>query len=117
MHERSIIAALLQQVAQIQEEHAPATVTEIALEVGPLSGAEPELLQSAFIEMGESDVQLVIHEIPLQVRCLSCNEVSSMVQFVCICPRCQSIDLQIIGGDTLRLLHVTMTESVQGLQS
>jgi Zn finger protein HypA/HybF involved in hydrogenase expression len=40
-----------------------------------------------------------------------------MEQFQSICPLCQSTDLQIIGGDTFRLLHVTLNELPLGVTS
>jgi hydrogenase nickel incorporation protein HypA/HybF len=114
MHERSLILALLKHVAQIQSLHDGAAVSEIAVELGPLSGVEPELLRSAYESLAEPGAKLVIHEVPLEVRCLACRTCNSMQTFESICPQCQSTDLQIIGGDTFRLLHVTLNELPSG---
>lgn len=117
MHERSLILAILKHVAQIQSLHDGAAVTEIAVELGPLSGVEPALLRSAFESIAESGVKLIIAEVPLEVRCLTCGSCSSMQRFESICPHCLSTDLQIIGGDAFRLLHVTLNELPSGVTS
>ncbi|HMP17422.1 MAG TPA: hydrogenase maturation nickel metallochaperone HypA, partial [Gemmatales bacterium] len=67
MHERSLIQALLAQVACLQAEHEGSTVQEIAVAVGPLSGVEPELLEMAFQELSNDDARLVIERVPLSV--------------------------------------------------
>lgn len=108
MHERSLVTALLKQVAQIQSEHGAAAVREIVVEVGPLSGVEPELLNSAYADLVKSDAQLVIKRVPLTVYCLWCRFTSSLDRFQSVCPCCQSMDLQMTGGDAFRLLHVTL---------
>lgn len=114
MHERSLTASLLKQVAQIQAKHAQSVVSEVVVEVGPLSGVEPELLQSAFSEMRSSGMQLRIQQVLMKVHCLSCGNESYLKSLVFYCPICQSAELQIIGGDALRLLYVTMAEPEQG---
>ncbi len=115
MHERSLIRSLLEHVAQIQNLHEGATVSEITVELGPLSGVEPELLRSAYGAIADSNTKLIIHEVPLEVRCLACESCSSMLRFQSICPLCQSTELQIIGGDAFRLLHVTLNEFPQAV--
>lgn len=114
MHERSLILALLKHVAQIQSLHDGAAVSEIMVELGPLSGVEPELLHSAYGALADTNAKLIIDEVPLDVRCLTCRSRSCMKTFESICPICQSTELQIIGGDTFRLLHVTLNALPSG---
>jgi hydrogenase nickel incorporation protein HypA/HybF len=117
MHERSLILALLQHVAQIQSQYDGAAVTEIAVELGPLSGVEPALLRSAYEAIADPGGRLVIHEVPMEVRCLACEACTSMLRFQSICPQCHSTELQVIGGDAFRLLHVTLNDLPRGVTS
>lgn len=114
MHERSLVAALLKQVADIQQQYGQAPVREIVVEVGPLSGVEPMLLQSAFQDLSPRDVLLMIETTPLVARCLNCLQMLTMERFMSQCSLCQSTDLQIISGDEYRLLRVTLDEALLG---
>lgn len=115
MHERSLMVALLKQVSRIQADHDSAVVEEIAIEVGVLSGVEAILLQSAFGEFAEMypGARLLANEVPVTAICQDCGQRMSMVRFVSLCPKCQSPKLQITGGDTFRLLHVTLKDHSQ----
>ena len=115
MHERSLMLALLKQVARIQTEHDGAAVEEIAIEVGALSGVEPVLLQSAFAELAESihDARLLMNVVPVTAICQDCSQRMTMERFLSRCSQCQSPNVQITSGDTFRLLHVTLKDKSQ----
>lgn len=116
MHERSLMLALLNQVARIQAEHEGAVVEEIAVEVGALSGVEPILLKSAFAEFAESypGTALLMNEVPVTAICQDCGQTMTMERFLSRCSICQSTSVQITGGDTFRLLHVTLKDKPPG---
>lgn len=115
MHERSLMLALLKQVARIQADHPGAVVEDIAVEVGALSGVEPALLRSAFSERADSypGATLLMHEVPVTAICQECSRKITMDRFLSCCPGCQSTRVQVIAGDTFRLLHVTLRENLQ----
>ena len=48
MHELSVCQSIIDQVTRVAEQHQGSQVEKIYLQVGPLSGVEPKLLQSAF---------------------------------------------------------------------
>jgi hydrogenase nickel incorporation protein HypA/HybF len=116
MHERSLIAALLKQVGRIQVEQGGGLVTEIAVEVGPLSGVEPALLKSAFDEMSAEfpNSMFIVNEVAITALCQVCGQTNTMDRFRSQCSKCHSVKLQITGGDTFRLLHVTLHEHLSG---
>ena len=68
MHEQSLIKSLLTQVEQICRQHDSERVTEVRIEVGPLTGVEPLLLLSAFDLLTPQSVaagaRLVIDKVP-----------------------------------------------------
>ena len=119
MHERSLLLALLKQVSQIMADHGGAEVEEIAVEVGALSGVEATLLRSAFIEFAKSlpGATLKVNEVPITAICQDCIRTITMERFLSLCPACQSSRVQITGGDTFRLLHVTLKDNTNGCQS
>ena len=111
MHELSLVRSLLRQVEQVRAEHGGLTVETILIEVGPLSGVEPLLVESAFqqiqAECGLPQASLVVAEVPLTALCEHCGEVA--VDPVRIdCPSCGNRDVRIVGGDSVRLESVTL---------
>jgi hydrogenase nickel incorporation protein HypA/HybF len=116
MHEVSLVRALLSQVGQIVDQHNATTATGIDLEIGPLSGVEVTLVQTAFVELVEgtrfAGATLSIQEVPLAIECLECGCESNLPGFVFRCVECDSGRVQVIRGDELRLLSVTVEEPV-----
>ena len=112
MHERSLLMALLRQVNRIQAENHAAAVVEIAVEAGPLSGVEPDLLSSAFTEFAPQypQARLTINVVPVTALCQSCHETWTVQRFASACPACYSTRVQITGGDAFQLLSVTLRD-------
>lgn len=112
MHEDSLIRTVLRQVADLMHQHGAVAVEEIELETGPLSNAEPLLLQSAFErlshENGMRHAQLVIRTVDLEVRCESCGHQTQLTSFDFQCRQCHSRAVRVIRGDQIRLLSVRM---------
>jgi hydrogenase nickel incorporation protein HypA/HybF len=111
MHESSLVRTLLRQVEAICIRHGGLAVDEICIEIGPLSGVEPLLVRSAFLELapgwGMHGSRLVIEEVPLSARCPLCEVVE--VNVGCIrCPHCGSQNVRIVSGDEVRLQAVTI---------
>jgi hydrogenase nickel incorporation protein HypA/HybF len=101
--------SLLSQVEKIRSQHGGLEVDEIHVEVGPLSGVEPALFQSAFeqtaADYGMSDAHIIVVEVPLTAHCHSCGTVA-VEQVRIRCPTCGNDDVQIVGGDEVRLQSV-----------
>ena len=112
MHEESLIRSLLRQVEELARQHHAIAVEEIEVEVGPLSGVEPLLLQDAFerltVEFSWPLVELSVVQVGLDVLCKSCRSESQLQDFHFICLECGSTSLQILRGDAFRLLNVRM---------
>ena len=54
MHELSVCLALMQQVERVCREHSARRVALIRLQVGPLSGVEPPLLERARVRLRQA---------------------------------------------------------------
>lgn len=111
MHERSLVKTLLKQVEEILRQHDAEQVTEVRVEVGPLSGVEPLLLSTAFEQLAPKSTaagaSLVIDEVALLGDCKSCGCEFEVNDFVFRCPTCGG-NVRVIRGDELQLVSVTL---------
>lgn len=112
MHELSICQSLLKQVNNIAIEHHASVVDTIFLQVGPLSGVESELLQTAFPFASANTVaeqaELIISPVPIRVRCRSCFAESEASINRLVCGLCGDWHTELTGGDELLLERVEM---------
>ena len=103
--------ALLRQVEELRLDHGAGNVTEVRVEVGPLSGVEPLLLATAFEQLVSastlSEAKLVIDEVPLQATCESCDCQFEVQRFVFRCPTCGQ-NVRVIRGDQFQLVSVSL---------
>ena len=107
MHEQSLVRALLEQASDVCRQHGATAVTEIRVEVGPLSGVEPLLLTSAFEQLAPVSAALVIDQVALSARCLVCHHEFEISDFVFRCPTCDG-NVKIIRGDNIQLVSVSL---------
>ena len=112
MHELSVCQALLGQVAEIAQRRGASVVERITIEVGPLSGIEPELLASAFaiLRAGSCAAQALLSIEPTRVTisCVGCGAQSPAEPNRLVCAVCGGFRTRIIAGDELRLRRVEL---------
>ena len=112
MHELAICRGIISQVSAIAAEHNAQQVDRIYLKIGPLSGVEPDLLRSAFpiasARSVASRATLVIHSLPVRVRCKSCNSESEVSINKMLCSQCGDWQTELISGDELLLERVEL---------
>ena len=113
MHEQSLILALLKQVEEVRRDNNAESVTEVHVEVGPMSGVEPLLLTSAFETLKPNsvarDAELKISHVPLTACCQSCRDEFEVSNFVFRCPACRG-NVKITGGDKFMLVSVSLSD-------
>lgn len=111
MHEATLAKALLQQATRMAEDHGGALL-EVRVQVGPLAGVEPMLLESAFIQRvadaGGLLPRLVIDPTSLLIQCRDCDTESELAGFDFHCPCCKSRSVRVVRGDELQLVSVTI---------
>ncbi len=116
MHEASLVRTLLHKVSDLLTEHQGDCVETITVELGPLSGVEPLLVQSAFEQLAPQSpvagAQLVINEVALGAKCRQCHVDFEVQRFKFLCPTCGSNDVQVVRGDEFRLLSITIKQSL-----
>ena len=107
MHEMS----LCERVLQIMEEQARtqgfSRVRRIRLEIGTLSGVELEAMRFGFDVVTRETLAdgavLEIIELPGRAWCLSCCSPVTVDRRYDPCPECGGYQLQVTGGDELRI--------------
>ena len=114
MHELSICQSMLRIVDKAMEEHPGARLERIYVDVGLGSTVEPSLLKEAFvIATSGSDyegAELVVNEIPLVGRCLSCDGSFEYRELALGCPACGSTRVKIESGLELTVKELEIAE-------
>lgn len=114
MHEFSLVASLMSQAIAVAAEHGGLPIDEIRIEIGPLSGVEPILVQDAFARLAAdrqlTGARLAIDEVPLQCQCEQCDGGFVLEDFHFQCPTCGTPRVRVLSGDAVRLMSVTLRE-------
>ena len=108
MHEFSICQSMIKQVDAIAHEHGSKSVQLIQLQIGPLSGIDASLLKHSFPIASTGTVaegaELLIEQLPVNIRCLNCGKESHVEINKLVCQYCHHTDTQLLSGDEM-LLH------------
>ena len=105
MHELSLACSLIEEAEKVIEAEHAARATCVTVGIGKLSGVEIEAFEFAF-PMAAKDTrlenaELVIHDLPITVRCRSCGKESNPDFPRCVCTFCESDDIELLGGREL----------------
>lgn len=112
MHELSVCQGLMRQVQQVAQENEATAVTRISLQVGALSGVEPDLLRQAYRIAREGtlaeDAELVVETGPTRVRCRECGSSGQVPPNRLVCPHCGDWRVQVTEGEELLLMSLEL---------
>ncbi len=107
MHEMSICEGILQVLEEQARSQNFQRIKTVWLEIGPLSGVELDALRFGFdVVMRDSladGCKLEIIETQGQAWCLQCAKTVNVSQRFDACPDCGSYQLQVTGGDEMRI--------------
>lgn len=113
MHELSVCLSLLQQLESIARQHEAASIDQVFLKVGPLSGVEPELLRKAYPLAVAGTVaegaELFIEYGEVVVTCTECGAESPAQPNRLLCAACGDYRTRLISGDEMILERVELT--------
>ena len=115
MHEMGIALEIINiATASIPEDVKDARVARVNLMVGKLSAVVPDSLRFCFEVAGKdtalADAELVIEEIPVQIRCQACRTDWTADTPVFRCPTCDSGLVQIVSGRELDIRSIEIEE-------
>ena len=112
MHELSIVASLFEILEEKAKEKKAEKIVSVTLKVGALSGVIPEFLETAFNiykkDTIASESKLKIEEVPLKIKCQQCGTEIVKDDFVFICEKCDSRELETLSGTELLLEKMEM---------
>ena len=112
MHELSIAEALVSQLKDVARDQSATHVLALTVDVGPLSGLDPEALQFAFPMAAEDTVAagatLHIQKTEAELECRGCKRRSRPTFPIFACSHCGSTDVEVHGGRELLLKSVEL---------
>ena len=112
MHELSLCEDLMDQVMAIAKTHHAEKVVCITVSIGPLSGIEPLLLESAFLISRAGTLaegaEFVTETLPIRVLCHDCGAESEATVNNLLCGRCAGYNTNLVSGDELILTRVEL---------
>ena len=115
MHELSVCLALLDKVMSIAEERDALRITRIELTVGPLSGIEIDLLETAWPIASAGTLadgaDFVVEATAVTVRCDVCEKESSAHSNRLVCGHCGAHQTRVVTGEEMILQRVELETS------
>lgn len=112
MHELSLVSEILRLCEEQAKKQSAKRVHEIRLKVGILSGVEPELLKRAFESLSVGSMvqgaALILEPQGLVLACESCHKESEARELSLRCPKCGSLQTQILAGEDLLLSTIVL---------
>jgi hydrogenase nickel incorporation protein HypA/HybF len=107
MHEMSLCEGIVQILEVNAARQGFARVKTVWLEIGALSGVEPEAMRFGFDAVTRGTLAeragLEIVEVPGEAWCLQCAKTVAVQQRFDACPDCGSYQLQVTGGEQMRI--------------
>jgi hydrogenase nickel incorporation protein HypA/HybF len=105
VHELSLVASVFEVLEEKAREHGAARVTKVVLDVGIMSGAVPDLIESAFEAYKRGTLaagaRLEIVVVPMKVRCPDCGGETVREDADFSCAGCGSRRVEIVEGRDL----------------
>lgn len=115
MHELAICQALIDQVTDVATSNGARRVCGITLDVGPLSGVVPDLLENAFGIASAGTVadgaSLTINHAPVRIWCRTCRTESDAQVNRLVCAACGDWRTELRSGDELLLRSVVLEDA------
>ena len=110
MHEMALATSVLQIVEDTAHRHGAGRVSAVRLEIGRLSHVEPEALRFSFDLVTRDSLadgaRLEIVVTAGTAWCMRCSDSVALERFGDPCPCCGSYQLQVTGGDEMRVKDI-----------
>ena len=111
MHELGLLYQTAETATRYAEENGIEEVRSIALEIGQLSGALPDLFTELFPMIAKRYPRLKNAELQLTMvqgegLCMECRCLYNVMRQEGVCPRCGSRVKTVLGGRDVRLMNI-----------
>ncbi len=112
MHELSIAREIIEIVEAEVARLNLTRVETVNIRLGALTGVNPDALAFSFeasvVDTSLDGARLVIEKVPIKGRCRTCQAGFEVEEFVFLCPKCASGDLEITSGEELDINHLVV---------
>ncbi len=110
MHEMSLCESIVQTLQEQAKAHTFSRVKTVWLEIGPLAAVEPEAMMFCFDAVSRGTIaenaRLEIVLTAVTAWCLPCGKSVAIAQRFDSCPDCGSHQLQVTGGEELKIMKM-----------
>jgi hydrogenase nickel incorporation protein HypA/HybF len=110
MHEMSLAESVREIVDETARANGARRVAAVRLEIGALAQVEVDALRFAFevVKRGSlaDTARLEIVEVDGKAWCMRCSHAVAIARRGDACPRCDSHQLQVTGGDRMRVMDI-----------
>ncbi len=110
MHEMSLAESVREIVEETARSNGAGRVTAVRLEIGRLAQVEIEAMRFAFdvVKRGSlaDAARLEIVETDGSAWCMRCSAAVAIARRGDACPKCDSYQLQVTGGDRMRVMDI-----------
>jgi hydrogenase nickel incorporation protein HypA/HybF len=110
MHEMSLAESVREIVDETARSNGAHRVAAVRLEIGKLAQVEIEAMRFAFDVVMRGSLadtaRLEIVETDGTAWCMRCSEPVLIARRGDACPRCDSFQLQVTGGDRMRVINI-----------
>jgi hydrogenase nickel incorporation protein HypA/HybF len=110
MHEMALTESIVQAIEEGAGQHGYSTVTGVWVEVGALAGVEVEALRFCFDAVARGTLaegaRFEIVATTGEAWCVPCGKTVAIAQKFAPCPECGGHQLQITGGEELRITEL-----------
>ena len=114
MHEYSLAVEVIKVAEQVAEQKKAASVDEITIEVGNMSGVEADVFESVLGMLAESSIlekaKLNIIRLKGMGECIACKKDFEMDKRMDTCPECHAFPAEIRGGKEFRVVSLLIEE-------
>lgn len=121
MHEMSLAESVREIVEQTARANGARRVTAVKLEIGKLSQVEVRAMEFAFEVVMQGSIaqgsRLEVVETDGTAWCMPCGRSVVLTRRGDGCPRCQSYQLQVTGGDRMRVVDIEIQSEPEGESS
>ncbi len=125
MHEFSTAKGIIDTILKVAEEHGAKRITEVNLEIGPLTMLNPEQLEFSFHVLSNGtiakDAKLNIKHSSMKLLCESCgfvgnvsiDEIDDSQSIISLlkCPKCGSNDTEIDEGRSCNIRDIKVEKN------
>ena len=114
MHEMSICMSIVESLEESAKVNNYKAIDKVWLEIGPFSGVEVRALEFSFDVAIRDTIadgaKLEIIETQAEAWCFNCDETVVVKQRYDACPKCDSHQLTVTGGEELKIKQISIKE-------